>query len=622
MMMVPLLINRALEPGNFLVRPDLTLLWKQPVLEEIAWEVFRGRLLDSAHTRQTQRFTSWNVFVMERDEPAAEPILSVKLDETEGRIHVVRGILAHVWEGVAVSGGVIESRENTRWQRELVGTLALAEFAGMEKLEHELQGLLRSALEGTSRLPLHSVEAPLPAFSLGRLAYVPECRQDASATEPKDRWQSMLSSGPLPLEIILRSLQPDEARPAAREMLARRPGLAQELFPLLRELFTSVSLSPYTDFVDTTVACVDALVEQEPRLFEAEVDFWGWLLRQLGRHLTAYDLTTFHFRGANYPDALLLDAVLSHYVGRLAAHPELFHGEGAQPRRRRRALRQACLLRRFYEGHPVPDAPTSPGENARVLPPPHQRVPEEQLLNWSRRKRRLYADAPLAKRLSAAARQALHQSILDLSDPREWRELGSAVFIDRPLGWGKAVGEPDLTPLLAHEAYSPSIARRRFEEVQRLARECGHDNVDWDSFRPMESLQVAGLSATCAAEPDRPIVSLADARRVASDFVILQTLPRGLAQVFDGFDWTAVRGLTSILENRGKLLLVRVPTGQETVLAWYDGQYRKRMEMVPDLSKGFVTRGGIETPVAGLCISSYWDEQGQRSHVDLAIPRI
>ena len=54
------------------------------------------------------------------------------------------------------------------------------------------------------------------------------------------------------------------------------------------------------------------------------MDFLGWLLRQIGRHLTAYDLVTFHHRGANYPDALVLDAVLKAYLARIEREPELF----------------------------------------------------------------------------------------------------------------------------------------------------------------------------------------------------------------------------------------------------------------------------------------------------------
>ena len=52
------------------------------------------------------------------------------------------------------------------------------------------------------------------------------------------------------------------------------------------------------------------------------------------------------------------------------------------------ALRQAYLLRRRYEGHPVPDVPTSPGEHARVFPDRYPHVPEEQILQLASRRRR------------------------------------------------------------------------------------------------------------------------------------------------------------------------------------------------------------------------------------------
>ena len=47
------------------------------------------------------------------------------------------------------------------------------------------------------------------------------------------------------------------------------------------------------------------------------------------------------------------------------------------------------------------------------------------------------------------------------------RELGVAIFIDRPLGGLKAPGEPDLSPLLAHEAFSRSLAERALGELAR-----------------------------------------------------------------------------------------------------------------------------------------------------------
>ena len=110
---------------------------------------------------------------------------------------------------------------------------------------------------------------------------------------------------------------------------------------------------------------------------EEHVDFLSYLLRQLGRHLTAYDLVTFHHQGANYPDMLLLDLVLKVFLQQVEERPSLFEGSpaddsggGGQKRLRRRALRQGWILRGQYEGHPVPDAPTSPGEMLVFCRPP------------------------------------------------------------------------------------------------------------------------------------------------------------------------------------------------------------------------------------------------------------
>ena len=47
----------------------------------------------------------------------------------------------------------------------------LDDFSDAGELRHELIRLLFHAVVGTSRLPLTSVEAPLPAFSFGQLLY-------------------------------------------------------------------------------------------------------------------------------------------------------------------------------------------------------------------------------------------------------------------------------------------------------------------------------------------------------------------------------------------------------------------------------------------------------------------
>jgi hypothetical protein len=626
------LVSDLLRPGHFFVRTDLHLVWRPPALEQISWEIFRGRLLDPAHTREMREFTSWSIYQVDgrsredsrMDAYAAEPLLSVKLDEATGQIHVVRAILSYVWEGFEAGDNVIQSRETTKWVRELVGTISLDAISHANDLRNELTALLHAAVQGTSRLPLHSVEAPLPAFSLGQLAFVDEAQKTAAPDQPRQSWREMLEALPDSLEIVLRSINPGEAG-----LVAAHVARGEKRFPLLlRRLFTNVSLSPYTSFVDATIAFVKGLVDVGALSRAEEVDIWSWLLCQLGRHLTAYDLVTFHYRGANYPDALLLDAVFKRYLHLIETHPDLFQGEGqaddARARRlRRRALRQGCLSRHYYQDHPVPDAPTSPGENARVLPPPHVRVPEEQLLNVRRRRTRLYAGEPLTALVSPTARTILRETILDLADPSEWRELGSAVFIDRPLGWGKEVGAPDVTPLLAHEAFSPSIARRRLHELERLAAALDIRNLRWDLTRGHESLQVPGLSATQLAEPDRPTVSLGDARRVADDFVVLRSLSQGLEGLFRALDFTPLRAATPFPDPMEKSLLVRLQAeGAQTVLAWFDGKLRKRLEMSTDRSQGFFTRGGREMPVGGLQVTRIWDENGEARQVDIHISAI
>jgi hypothetical protein len=438
----------------------------------------------------------------------------------------------------------------------------------------------------------------------------------------------LVERAPIPLESLWRALPADETAQAVRHFAAVLPAasFAQEFTRLFREVFFNTSLSPYTSFVDTAIAFVTCLVEIGALSEPAEADMWSWLLRQLARHLTAYDLITFHHRGANYPDALLLDAVLARFMSIIEAHPELFRMDGkgdeaGRHRLRRRALRQGCLVRRYYEGHPIPDAPTAPGENARVLPPPHVRVPEEQLLNCLRRRKRLFEGKSLPTLMSHEARAVLYERLLDLTDERERRELGTAVFIERPFGWGKALGEPDLTPLLAHELYSPSIARRRFSELERLGQELCLEDSGWKAASANVP-GTAGLPVAQLAEPDRPVVSLADARRVADDFVILRGLPRGLSDVFQVLDFKPLRAHTSFPNALEKLSLVRLPSKDgTTVLAWFDGQWRPRLEMVADLSQGFLTRKGIEMPAAGLRVTRIRRDDGEAEEVDVEIPR-
>jgi hypothetical protein len=405
---------------------------------------------------------------------------------------------------------------------------------------------------------------------------------------------------------------------------------AADLLTLLRTLYNEVSLSPYTDLVSKTLAFLRVLEASEVFRMEQVVDFLSYLLRHIGRHLTAYDLVLFHHRGANYPDALLLDAVFTEYRTILERRPELFAAAaedsemvGRQKRIRRRALRQGWLLRRRYEGHAVPDLPTSPGENMRVLPPSHPRVPEEQITQPARRQRRLFADDSLLPRLRGPVADLLRQSVLDLEHGEEWRELGMAVYLDRPLGVGQAATEPDGTLLLSAEAFSATLARER---LLALARDVGID-VDNALIRGLlHRPPVRGLALDAIGEAVRPgVVALTDARRAAADFIFLRTTPSSVRAFFQQFDFTPLtqRFRLDDLLGGADVLIARAVVGPGLVI--YDAQLRPRVELEVATEGGYESRAGEEYPACGLRVTCVWEmlqEHNLRKQPIRLLPRV
>ncbi len=528
-------IAAVLSPGCFYASLPLRLEWEHLSADDTPWEVSRGCLFARHLSRATAIFETWNVWLLQDSERSGEPLLSLKLDSEHGQLHVVRGIWCWTWEGYQAEDNVFLSREVPRWVRELVGTVDIGPDSG-ESLQANLAWWVFRAVVGLSRLPLTSVEAPLPGFSLGELAYF--YHPSRLATDPLTSWPELLAhyhdQWPSEvrtkwLEFLLRcapaSAVGDAATAFAKRWLDKGRSTADAV-ALLRAVFNEVALSPYTDFVDKTLAFLRQLVEKAFLTAQQHVDFLGWLLRQLARHLTAYDLITFHHRGANYPDALLLDSALKEFLRLLELYPALFEGDDRPARLRRRALRLAWLHRRRYEGHAVPDAPTSPGENMRILPPPFERVPEEQIFNPGKRQKRLYYGDPLPNHVGPHGQRVQEQCGRDLQDVHELRELGMAIFIERPLGAGKAPGEPDFSPLLAHEGYSRSLAERALGELQRepLFALSANDAAVCRGLLA-QPWPTGGIPAhTLPTEPPR-VVSLADAAKAAGDFVILRTLP-------------------------------------------------------------------------------------------------
>ncbi len=471
-------VEQALAPGRFFVAPPGVFGVRHVPREDVAWEVFRGHLL--ATTRERAFFECWHVTF---DPRGAQPLISIRWQAERRQLHVTRQILTHGFAAYEESPGVILSRPTEKWVEELVGTLDVEQLE-TDELPAELATLVYLAVVGISRLPITSLESPLPSFSLGQLAYLP----DLPATGPAHRdtgeflHAALRTSQPIPFQAraLETALRASDATSwprivqIVRDDFQATPGGPPNGWPaIFRTLFGGVALAPYTPLTARLVGLIESLSDQNALGPAGALDVLSYMLRYLGRHLTAFDLTLFHNFGANYPDALFLDELLRAFLkiarsnSRLLLPSDQSRTDQAA-RLRRRALRQACLLRAHYEGHRVPDAPTSMGENTRVLPAPFKRVPEEQIMQPAKRTRRLYEGEPLDGLLGESGRALLDASLADLDQASELAELGTAQYLDRPLGALKSHGEVDRTPLVSCVAFSRAIAKRRLAPLKAL----------------------------------------------------------------------------------------------------------------------------------------------------------
>src|SRR5262245_52812700 len=211
------------------------------------WEIFRGRLLDPSHTREETTFEEWNLHLLEGESRPPEPVLSLLADWPARQLHVVRALECHFWEGYDSGGGVFLSRETTRWVRELTGTILLDEMTSPVEFLDELVSQVFHAVVGASRLPLTSVEAPLPDFSLGRLAYFFTNSPTTSPPLTPGADFNPLERAKLLETLLLATPVEDMGWLAATLRGTDVPSL-------LRAVFNEVSLSPWTDLVAKTLA--------------------------------------------------------------------------------------------------------------------------------------------------------------------------------------------------------------------------------------------------------------------------------------------------------------------------------------------------------------------------------
>ena len=207
-------IDQMLRLGHFFLAAENRLQIDRKRNVSLPWEVFRGHLLDESQTGSQKTFESWNVFLQPAGGSPIEPLLAVLFAPSERVIYVIRSIDTYVQEPYVTRRNVVLTREVRKWVRELVATIDLTATDDGQRptsaqphhpvhlFKQELGHDLFLAVIGTSRLPITSVETPLPGFSLGRYGYFPNAVADGAQpiTTVKDLIAKGLTSNSPPLE--------------------------------------------------------------------------------------------------------------------------------------------------------------------------------------------------------------------------------------------------------------------------------------------------------------------------------------------------------------------------------------------------------------------------------------
>ena len=652
-------MNQAVAPARFFLKPPLLLRREVLPHERRRWEIYKGNLVDPVTTRQEAEFYSQLIYLDESAKPAQGPTLGLRWDRNGERIYITRGFAVHGHEAYA-EGNIIKTRPIVKWQEELVGTICLKLFEEQMSYwwpsrdeSHRLADFLGHyvllAVVGTSHLPITSVESPLPLYSVGKLAYLPSAGAPRVAESPITSFASLAdfvtegrychapnNTQASVLDACLRVAEADaEVIGLTRQYFSADPdddtdALYVDWFGVLRELFNQLSLSPWTEQSSRLLVllrtCADLISFPE---FPSRVAS-SWL-RMLCQHLTAFDLRRFHNQGANYPDALFLDQLLRFLAEEMESSQTLWRQQGANdPWHRqhvamRASWRDGWLLRKQLEGTPVPEMPTSPGENQRMDPGGRAAIPEEQFTNPGARPVRLFAGEPAEVLLSPIAENVLEQSLAELIYDERLLGLGKALFLDRPFGALKGPREADRTPLLSYVAFSREIALSRLRAWRDLGKLSQLQFSELDAG--MRKLKVTGISVMDLPQlaPRPGVVCLEDALNVSKDFTILNSTYRSREWLLRGYglasreEWEMMPPwLLPFLRGQYALLMrspqPRVERESRAMITLYDDEYRPRVEFGAITARAqevrYVEWCGVEYLADGLELLHLWNEDG------------
>ena len=619
------IITTLLQPALFFVKPPYQ--WSvQPIAHETRrWENFRGQLLDPAFTRAEATFSTWHVELTPISRLIQGPIISIRNPIKQPQELIVSRSLAVYGQETYVDHGAIHSRLQAKWHEELIGIHDLSQPMSLHQHIHALQCLLQQCVNGTSRLPVTSVESPHPLYLLGIMAYFPFAPQSSNPNQ-----QPLSSSLDLSQRLVHETDPAQQARCFDFLLRSTQPELLMKLelgpiftisaWSMWQCLFNQLALNHSRLFLKNLALILSNRVATELR--ERILPYY---LRHLVRHLSAYDLKRFHGQGSNYPDALFMDKLL-----RITAQTALITrstGPSDANKNKRITLLQALSMRKQLEGMVVPAEPMAPGEHSRIWSET-QSADQTVVQSKSAQTITLFKDDPIEQLLSDLERKLLQPSQQDLDNHNMLMELGRATFLDRPLGmfkWAQRVFQ-DRTPLFAYDAFSLSLARERLGQWLRwgwLNQESYAFGCDRLSQLTHKGMPVQDLVMPHA----RPgVIGLEDALQARPDFQILASARSSIHRFLQCYDFGSLAhydsALSQWLQAKQCTLIVRSSRRRRmeeprALLSIYDQNGQPKLELAAAQSYTheqeirYAEWAGIEYLAEGLRCLRAWNERGE-----------